>query len=56
MSGESQRSQSSKGRVQVGDRATDISEAALAESIMRALTPIERLLLVELFAKIRANW
>jgi hypothetical protein len=30
--------------------------AALAESIMRALTPIERLLLVELFAKVRANW
>jgi DNA-binding MarR family transcriptional regulator len=30
--------------------------AALAESIMRALTPIERLLLVELFAKIRTNW
>jgi hypothetical protein len=23
---------------------------------MRALTPIERLLLVELFAKVRANW
>lgn len=30
--------------------------AALAENIMRALTPIERLLLVELFAKVRANW
>ena len=30
--------------------------AALAKNIMRALTPIERLLLVELFAKIRANW
>jgi DNA-binding MarR family transcriptional regulator len=30
--------------------------AALAENIMRALTPIERLLQVELFAKIRANW
>jgi DNA-binding MarR family transcriptional regulator len=30
--------------------------AALAEKIMLALTPIERLLLVELFAKIRANW
>ena len=30
--------------------------AALAQSIMRALTPIERLLLVELFAKVRANW
>jgi len=30
--------------------------AALAESIMRALTPIERLLLVELFAKVRVNW
>jgi DNA-binding MarR family transcriptional regulator len=30
--------------------------AALAENIMHALTPIERLLLVELFAKIRANW
>jgi DNA-binding MarR family transcriptional regulator len=29
---------------------------ALAENIIRALTPIERLLLVELFAKIRANW
>jgi DNA-binding MarR family transcriptional regulator len=30
--------------------------AALAQSIIRALTPIERLLLVELFAKVRANW
>jgi DNA-binding MarR family transcriptional regulator len=30
--------------------------AALAENIMHALTPIERLLLVELFAKVRANW
>jgi len=30
--------------------------AALAEKIMLALTPIERLLLVELFTKIRANW
>jgi DNA-binding MarR family transcriptional regulator len=30
--------------------------AALAEHIMHALTPIERLLLVELFAKVRVNW
>lgn len=30
--------------------------AALAESILRPLTPIERLMLVELFAKVRANW
>jgi DNA-binding MarR family transcriptional regulator len=30
--------------------------ADLAESILHSLTPIERLLLVELFAKVRANW
>ena len=30
--------------------------AALAESMLRPLTPIERLMLVELFAKVRANW
>jgi DNA-binding MarR family transcriptional regulator len=30
--------------------------AALAENILRPLTPIERLLLVELFAKVRDNW
>ena len=30
--------------------------AALAEHTLRALTPIERLLLVELFAKVRATW
>jgi DNA-binding MarR family transcriptional regulator len=30
--------------------------AALAESMLHPLTPIERLMMVELFAKIRANW
>ena len=43
-----------QGRLMAGKFAHDIE--GIAQSILTPLTPTERLVLVELFAKIRANW